>query len=173
MAIDPSIVAGLRGPQIPSPTELLQTVATVQDIRERTEARRLAAEEARRKHLSEQQREAAYRDAVTVDDKGELQIDYGKLTAHLPAADIPGVIEKFQASKLSAVNYQKARLEAENLGRQYLANAAQTVVGAKGDQVTWDTMLRGSRDLRLLTPEQFQQFSAVQDPEQRVAIATR
>src|SRR5262245_25185670 len=47
MAIDPSIVAGLRGPQIPSPTELLQTVATVQDIRERTETRRLAADKAR------------------------------------------------------------------------------------------------------------------------------
>jgi len=42
--VDPSIVAGLRGPQIPSPLQTLQTFATVQDIQERTEARRLAGE---------------------------------------------------------------------------------------------------------------------------------
>jgi len=49
--VDPSIVAGLRGPQIPSPLQTLQTFATVQDIQERTEARRLAGEEARQKAM--------------------------------------------------------------------------------------------------------------------------
>src|SRR5262245_24554467 len=173
MPVDPSIVAGLRGPQIPSPTELLQTVATVQDIRERTETRRLAADEARRKHQNEQQREAAYRQYVTVDDKGELQIDYGGLLGHLPAADLPGAMEKVEATKLSAVNYRKAQLELENLGRDYLGKAANAVVVSKGDGPTWEAMIRGGRDLRLLTQEQQQQFSAVQDPGERVAIANR
>src|SRR5262245_29886397 len=171
MALDPRIPLGVQMPQSQSPLEMLSQFAQLQDIRERTEARRLAGEEARTKHLRQQQIDEAYRDAITVDDNGELSIDYGRLTQHLPGDLIPGVVKELRTDKASALGIQKAQMELDKLRQDHLGSAARTVIAAKGDPNIWGLELRGAKGLGAIDDDAFDRLSAIQDPQQILALA--
>jgi hypothetical protein len=171
MPIDPRIPLGVQPAPIQSPLEMFQAIAQLQGIREQTELRRQAAEEARTKHLRQQQIGAAYRDAIKVDDQGEVTVDYGLLTQHLPGDLIPGVIKELQADKTSALALKKTRMDLAKLGQEYLGGAAKTILAAKGDQHIWELELQVAHANGALTDDAYQQLVQIQDPEQRVAIA--
>jgi hypothetical protein len=171
VALDPRIPLMGQAAPIQNPLETITAIAELQDVRERTEARRLAGEEARTKHLRQQQIGAAYRDAIKVDDKGEVTVDYALLTNHLPPDLIPGVIKELQADKASALTLQKTRMELAKLGQEHLGSAARTIIAAKGDQHIWDLELDVAHKNGALTDDGYQRLLQIQDPEQRVAIA--
>jgi hypothetical protein len=81
MPLDPRIPLGVQPPATTSPFEALQTVAQIQDLRERTEARRAAAEEARQKAADQ----AAIR-RVFQETEGDLELAIPRLRQIAPNA---------------------------------------------------------------------------------------
>jgi hypothetical protein len=177
MPIDPRIPLGgtplpaVQPLQLPNPLEIMQTVAQIQGVREQTEARRLAAEAARTKHLQQQALDAAYAQAVKVDEHGELSIDYPALVRHLPGHLVPDVIRELQTDKTNALTLKEKTLELNAARQKHLGSAAQTVVAAGGDQKIWRLELDAARNLGALDDQTYQQLSAVQDPQQILALA--
>src|SRR5262245_31176004 len=121
MPLDPRIPLGVQPPQTQSPFEALSQLAQLQGIREQTEARRLAAEEARTKHLRQQQIDQAYEQAVRVNpESGDLDIDYQVLTQHLPGSLIPETVRQLNNDKKTALDIQSATMTLAKARREHL-----------------------------------------------------
>src|SRR5262245_25803727 len=172
MPLDPRIPLGVQGPQVQSPFEALSQLAQLQGLREQTEGRRLAADEARTKHLRQQQIDDAYAAAVRRNpETGDLEVDYGALTAHLPGSLVPGVIKQLEADKASALDLQSKALAFETAKNKHIGEAAQTVVAANGDLGIWGVTLRQLRGTKVIDQATFDQLNGVQDPQQALALA--
>lgn len=167
MPLDPRIPLGVQPPQTQSPFEALSQLAQLQGIREQTEARRLAAEEARTKHLRQQQIDQAYEQAVRVNpESGDLDIDYQVLTQHLPGSLIPETVRQLNNDKKTALDIQSATMTLAKARREHLVSAAETVAASNYDPMLWGVQLRGARNLGALDEETFNRLSAISDPAQ-------
>jgi hypothetical protein len=177
--LDPRIPLGVQPLQLPSPLEVVQTVAQIQGIREQTEARReqtelrrLAAEEARTKHLRQQQIDRAYEAAYRENpETGEFEIDYPALMRHLPGSLAPAVLKELNADRENAIELKTKTLALQDARTKALGSAAQTVVAAGGDPAIWGLTLRSARDLGTIDSKTFTELSQLQDPKQILALA--
>jgi hypothetical protein len=171
MPIDPRIPLGVNPPQIQSPFEAIGAIAQLQGIREQTEARRLAAEAARTKHLRQQQIDAAYNGAVSVDPTtGKIKIDRAKLVADLPGSLVPGVMSELDKDEANALEIQTKTLELAKAKQTHLRSAADTVAAADYDPVMFGVQLKGAHKLGALSDEDYDRFSAISDPAQIKAL---
>ena len=166
----PSIPGRVRGIELQNPLEMLSTVAQIQGLREQTETRRLAAEEARR-HTRQQQIDQALQEPVTFDPAtGQPMVDYGKLTGHLP----PGVLfEVRQQLAEDAERLTKARtssLALEKEFREVRGSSARTIRAADYDPKLFHIEANVLRNAGALTPEQYAAALELTDPAQIRAV---
>src|SRR5262245_34640694 len=171
MPIDPRIPLGVQPAQVQSPFEALTQIAQLQGLREQAETRRIAAEEARTKHLRQQQVDAAYEKAVHVNpDTGDIDIDYGVLTEHLPGERIPGVLAQLRQDKKSALDIQDATLKLAKTRQEHLVSAANSVAASGYDPLMFGVQLKGAHRLGALDDEAYERLRMVSDPQQIKAI---
>lgn len=172
MPIDPSIIAGLRPAPIQNPLEAMTQIAQLQQVREQTEARRLAGEEARGKRTRQQQIDAAMQGAVKVDPAtGRITLDKAQLVAHLPAGLAYEVQKQLDGDETTANALKTARLQLAKLQQAHLGSAAQTVIAAQGDPDIWKLELGGARGLDAIDDETYERLSAETDPQKILALA--
>ena len=176
MPLDPRIPLGVQPLQIQSPFEAMGQLAQLQQVREQTEARRLAAEEARTKHLVQQKVGAAYRNAASIDPKtGRLTLNRQVLLQDVPDELIPGMLKQFDEDEESFYKLQTARSAWDTARQKQLGSMARTIVAARGAPSVpglWATYLSGAKSAGLLDEEQYAQYSAITDPEQIHAVAS-
>jgi hypothetical protein len=171
MPLDPRIPLGLQAPQIQSPMEALSAITQLQGLREQSEARRVAAEAARTKHLRQQQIDDAYAAAVSVDrETGKVTLDHAKLVQHLPGSLVPAVLKELQADEASVLDIQTKTLGLAEARRKHLQSAADTVAASGYDPTLFGVQLRGARDLQAIDADTYAQLSQLQDPAQIQAV---
>ena len=103
MPIDPRIPLGVQAPQIQNPLEVMSTVAQLQAMREQTEARRLAAEEAR-----EKAKDAAAVRQILAETGGDMEKALPRLRQIAPKAalDFEQTLAQTQKEKFAAATNQ-------------------------------------------------------------------
>jgi len=172
MPIDPSIPLGVKVAQFQSPIEVASQFAQLQGLREQTEARRLAADEARQKRTRQQQIEAAFEAAVKIDpETGEITLDENVLFRGVPGSLHPELRKQLAQDKESVLNLRTATLNLEKAKVQHLGSAAQTVIASGGDPTIWGVELKGAHRMQLIDVETYAQLSARTDPKDILAVA--
>jgi len=122
MPIDPRIPLGVQAPQIQNPLEVMSTVAQLQAMREQTEARRLAAEEAR-----EKAKDAAAVRQILTETGGDMDKALPRLRQIAPKAALDFEQTIAQTKKEQQLTARYA-LEARGAGIDFGAKVAGIVV---------------------------------------------
>jgi hypothetical protein len=169
MAIDPSIITeGLRPLSQINPLEIYGQVAQIAALRDQGEARRLAGEEARTKHLRQQHVEDVYRRAITTGSDGKPKIDYELLLSEsgLPGDLRPAVLTQMQEDEQRALELHNTRLTADEKKTNFLASAARTVIEAKGNPLIWGVELLAAKRLGVIDEPTHNALARLQDPQE-------
>lgn len=179
MPIDPSIPLGVKSPEFQSPLEIYSTVAQLQGLREQTEARRLAAEEARQRGIEAREERAEkkqlaelYADAISIDPaNGQITYNRETLLAKAPRHLVPTLLDQLQKDEVSMNTLIKSGFELDNARRLWLAGEAPDVIDAQGNPDVWKTTLLRARHTKAIDQATYDREVALTDPAQILARA--
>jgi hypothetical protein len=177
MPIDPRIPLGVQPLQLPSPLDVVQTVAQIQGIREQTEARReqaelrrLAAEEARTKHLRQRQIDEAWEAAVSIDPaSGRMKVDHAKLLGKLPGSLWPTVKKELDADEEHLLDLDTKRNAVTESQNKLLTSMADTIIAADYHPAVIAVQLKRAHERQVIDDATFAQLSQA-PPEQLKAL---
>jgi len=127
MPLDPSIALGVKTPQIQSPFEAMAQLAQLQGAREQTEARRLAAEEARERKNRQARLDAAYRRVVKIGPDGRATVDFAAAGLDLDGETLLKLQETVDQGAIRAATLRTATMTADDRAAETLASLARPV----------------------------------------------
>ena len=172
MPIDPSILLSSRPPQGLSTTDFVSAIGQIQQVREQTEARRLAAEERRAAaqeaaaiRQRERQVQDTLREAVAFDPAtGEPTVDWKKITGHLDPAVSFKVLDTINESKKNALQLRSTQMDFGTKSKLYLGTvAAPPVKEGNYDKKLWDLAATTAYNEGALSREQWTAALATTD----------
>lgn len=172
MPIDPSIPLGVKSPEFQSPLEIYSTVAQLQAQREQTEARRLAAEEARQKKVEQQQLDQLYASSVTTDpDTGQVSLDFNKMLRDAPGHLKPVLYKQMVADQADMNKLIKSRFDLDESERQWLGARGRDILLADGAPEVFRTMLLQAKQTRAIDAPTYARLNALSTSEEILSVA--
>ena len=173
MPVDPNILLSSRPTHGMSSTDFVSAIGQIQQVREQTEARRLAAEERRAAaqeaaaiRQRERQVQDTLREAVAFDpESGEPTVDWTKVTGHLDPAVSFKVLDTINQSQRNALDLRTTKMEFGTKSKLYLGTvAAPPVKESHYDKKLWDLAATTAYNEGAMSRQEMQAALALTDP---------
>lgn len=160
MAIDASIISGLRPVQFESPVNALAQMLRVQGMQQEAQLGQMKLDEYNRQASESRTLNQLYKEATGTDGKLDRNMLLGKVVSSGLGSRLPGMQKEFQALDETAAKTQKEQREAEkaqlDAARQKLALGAQ-ILGSAKDQASYDaarqTAMNAGLDVSRMPPQ--------------------